>query len=104
VDRSTCHLLYLDETHIRDQQLLHTTWQPRGQQTGVKVKEIPTTIHLFGALNTVEGCVHAMTVPRCNAQTFEKFLQALLSEYEDKHLLVVLDNARFHHARCLHRS
>ena len=62
----------------------------------------PTTIHLYGALNIMEGCVQAMAVPRCNAQTFETFLKALLSEYRGRHLLVVLDNARFHHARCLH--
>jgi transposase len=100
-DSSSCVLMYLDETHIQDQPLLHTTWQPKGQQTGVKVEGRSTTMHLYGALNAVDGYVHAMAVPTCNAQTFETFLRALLEEYEDEHLLIILDNARFHHATCL---
>ncbi|WP_204166792.1 IS630 family transposase [Bacillus sp. CGMCC 1.16541] len=39
---------------------------------------------------------------RCNAQSFESFLNQLLEHYPNQHLFIVLDNARYHHARYLH--
>ena len=66
----SCVLLYEDESHIRDVQTLHATWQPKGKQKQVPVSGSQTTLHLFGAVNPEKGSVYCMEADRCNAQTF----------------------------------
>ena len=39
-----------------------------------------------------------MAISCCNAQTSETFLQSLLDEYDDQHLLVIVDHFPFHRA------
>ena len=90
----SCVLLYEDESHIRDVQTLHATWQPKGKQKQVPVSGSQTTLHLFGAVNPEKGSVYCMEADRCNAQTFQQFLEYLFQWYSDKHLILVLDNAR----------
>ena len=94
-------LFYEDETHIRDYQALHATWNPVGKQ-----KQIPTHGHhakvsLFGAVNAQNGELFCMESPSCNAETFLQFLQYVVTENPDKHLVMVLDNARIHHAKLI---
>lgn len=97
----SCVLLYEDESHIRDVQTLHATWQPKGKQKQVPVSGSQTTLHLFGAVNPEEGEVFCMETDTCNTQTFHQFLEYLLQCHPEKHLVLVLDNARYHHARAL---
>ncbi|MBS2773131.1 IS630 family transposase [Anoxybacillus rupiensis] len=96
-----CVLLYEDESHIRDVQTLHATWQPKGKQKQMPVSESQTTLHLFGAVNPEEGEVFCMETDTCNTQTFHQFLKYLLPCHPQKHLILVLDHARYHHALAL---
>ncbi|MGU3443281.1 transposase [Bacillus cereus] len=34
----------------------------------------------------------------CNAQTFQTFLTYVMKEYPNKHVILILDNTRYHHA------
>ena len=94
-------LFYLDESHIRDIQMLHATWQEKGKQQQVKVEGKLTTLSLFGCANALTGEFFCMKTKTCNAQTFEQFLAYLLEQNPEKHLFIVLDNAKYHHARRL---
>jgi transposase len=91
----------LDESHIRDVQTIHSTWQEKGKQQQVKVVGKLTTLSLFGCANALTGEFFCMETKTCNAQTFEQFLSYLLDQNPEKHLVIVLDNARYHHARRL---
>jgi transposase len=91
-------LLYVDETHIRSYQILRATWSEVGQQ-----KQVPTYGHhahvsLFGAVNVQSGeaILHRTAA---NATTFLDFLRILKSHYPNKLIVLVLDNARIHHAK-----
>jgi transposase len=42
-----------------------------------------------------------MKTKRCNVQILEQFLSYLLEQNPEKHLVIVLDNAKYHHARRL---
>ncbi len=97
----SCVLLYEDESHIRDVQTLHATWQEKGKQKQVLVSGPQTMLHLFGAVNPDAGDVFCMEAETCNAQTFQQFLAYLLHRHSKKHVILVLDNARYHHARVL---
>ena len=37
----------------------------------------------------------------CNAQTFRTFLRYILAQHKDQHVVMILDNARIHHAKLL---
>lgn len=94
-------VLYQDETHIRDYQALHATWAPVGKQ-----KKIPTMGHhakvsLFGAVNVQNGEVFCMESSKCDALSFLQFLQYVLHVHPDRHIVMVLDNARIHYAKLI---
>jgi transposase len=42
-----------------------------------------------------------MEKEQCNAQTFLAFLHYILGMHKDRHIVMILDNARIHHARLL---
>ena len=42
-----------------------------------------------------------METDRCDAQAFLEFLRYILSQYEYQHIVMILDNARIHHAKLL---
>ncbi len=58
-------------------------------------------VSLFGAVNAQNGELFCMESPPCNAETFLQILQYVVAENPDKHLVMVLDNARIHHAKLI---
>lgn len=56
---------------------------------------------LFGAVNVQSGQVFCMESPSCNAKTFQQFLAYILKEHPEKQIVMVLDNAKIHHAKLL---
>ncbi|MGH0945743.1 transposase [Bacillus mycoides] len=59
------------------------------------------SVTLFGAVNTQNGRLYCMEASSCNAIHFRHFLQYVLYENSNKHIVMVLDNARIHHAKLL---
>jgi transposase len=94
-------LFYADETHIRDYQALHATWTPVGKQKHIPTHGHHAKVSLFGAVNAQSGELFCMESSSCNAEAFLQFLQYITTENPDKHLVVVLDNARIHHAKLI---
>ncbi|WP_245842306.1 IS630 family transposase [Parageobacillus galactosidasius] len=86
--------------HILSERL-HALWSVKGRQ-----KQIPTyghhaTVSLLGGVNIKTGEFHCMETNQCNAQAFLQFLQYTLDQYPDKHVVMVLDNAKIHRAKIL---
>jgi hypothetical protein len=59
--------IYEDESHIRNDQALHVTWNLK-----MKHKQVPTygyhaTLSLFGALNAMNGEFLCIEAPKCHA-------------------------------------
>jgi hypothetical protein len=94
-------LLYEDETHIRDDQALHATRNPVGKQKHIPTHGHHAKVSLFGAVNALNGELFCMESLFCNAETFLQFLNYLTDENPDKHLVIVLDNTRIHHAKLI---
>ena len=70
-----------------------------------KQKQIPTyghhaTVSLFGCVHIQNGEFLCMETDR-DAQAFLEFLRYVLSRYESQHIVMILDNARIHHAKLL---
>nr|WP_178389782.1 transposase [Bacillus cereus] len=58
-------------------------------------------VTLFGAVNMANGHLHCMEAIACHAITFQDFLQYIVKENPQKYIIMVLDNARIHHAKLL---
>ncbi len=77
-------------------------WIPPEEKDPVALQE-PTRkgISIFGAVNIRNGEFVGMFSKKFNAQTFLKFLNILAKRGKCKKMQVVLDNARYHHAKLL---
>ncbi len=78
-------------------------WVPP-EDTDPLVLQAPTrkSVALFGAVNLHHGQFVTRFEPTFDASTFEPMLRQLLRHRRrGRRLLVVLDNARYHHARAL---
>ena len=60
------------------------------------------SVACFGAVNVSNGTFVYQTTPWFNAQTFDLFVRALLRHRaHNQRMVIVLDNAKYHHARSL---
>ena len=94
-------ILFEDESHIRAYQAIGATWFLRGHQ-----KQVPTYGHhagvaLFGAVDIRGGTVAVQQATDLTAQTFQGFVEGSFAKYPDKRLVLICDNAKIHHAKCL---
>ena len=86
---------------IRDYQAIFRTWFPKGQQRKVPTYGKHHGVKLIGVLDYESGevlCIHAT---QYDAQRFLEFLQLVLKKYPDQKIVMVLDNARIHHAKLI---
>ena len=60
------------------------------------------SVACFGAVSLRTGKLVIAFEPKFNAESFQRFLELLLTHRpRDKRLTLVLDNAKYHHARAL---
>lgn len=95
------HLLFEDESTIRDYQALMNTWFPVGEQ-----KKIPTygkhfSVKLTGILDYETGKVYVEESDSFNTEVFLAFLNRVLHLYPSDKIVMVLDNAHVHPAKLL---
>lgn len=86
---------------IRDYQAIQKTWFIKGEQ-----KKIPTYgknagVKLIGILNYESGKVYCEEHERYDAIVFRNFLEQVLTQYPKGKIVMILDNARIHHAKLL---
>ena len=89
----------MDETHVRAYQALRTTWAEVGNQKQVPSYGHHAHVSIFGAVDVQQGDVVFHRASSANAETFLDFLRRLKEKYADQFLVLVLDNARIHHAK-----
>lgn len=83
---------------IRDYQALSRTWFPKGQQ-----KIIPTYgkhwgVKLIGTLDYETGEVFCIQEEQYTAKEFLSFLEQIVVKYQGERIIMILDNAKIHHA------
>lgn len=96
-----CVFVYEDESHIRDYQALRATWSRKGKQKHIPTYGHHATVSLFGCVQIQNGEFLCIETDRCDAQSFLAFLRYVLSHYENKSIVMILDNARIHHAKLI---
>lgn len=86
---------------IRDYQAIQKTWFIKGKQ-----KKIPTYgkhcgVKLVGILNYETGDVYCEEHEKYDAEVFLGFLKNVLLKYTSGKIVMILDNARIHHAKLI---
>ena len=67
------------------------------------VLQYPTRkgISVFGAVNIRTGEFTGMMSGVFNAMTFQRFLMVLIKRGKEKRMQIIIDNARYHHAKLI---
>lgn len=71
----------------------------RGQRKLIPAPGSPDYLHIFGSYNWHTGRVSYVTAAHKNSETFVAFLEHLLLEYPRQKLILVMDNASYHHSK-----
>ena len=96
-------LWFMDECHFQQHGTRLAAWFPQEEKDPVtKHAPVRNKVGIVGAVRASDGTLVTCEQDKFNAQTIEAFLTRLV-EYRDrdKTMVVILDNARFHHAKAL---
>ncbi|AEV20854.1 hypothetical protein GTCCBUS3UF5_35530 [Geobacillus thermoleovorans CCB_US3_UF5] len=86
---------------IRDYQAIQKTWFVKGKQRIIPTFGKHQGLKLIGTLNYETGEVFCIEKERYDAETFLRFLQLVLERYPTGKIVMILDNARIHHAKLI---
>lgn len=84
---------------IRDYQAIQKTWFIKGHQRIIPTYEKHEGVKLIGILNYETGHVHCIQEEKYDVEAFINFLKSVLVLYPTGKIVMVLDNARIHHAK-----
>ena len=94
-------ILFVDESMIRDYQAIHQTWFERGKQRIVKTFGKHRGVKLVGYINYETGEVYCEEHDTYDAKVFLQFFKNVLLKNKKGKIVIILDNARIHHAKLL---
>ncbi len=86
---------------IRDYQAIQKTWFPKGKQRVIPTYGKHEGVKLVGFLNYETGEVYVEEHKRYDAEVFRRFLVHVLEHYPEGEIVMILDNAKIHHAKLL---
>lgn len=84
---------------IRDYQAISNTWFPKGQQKIIPTYGRHQGVKLIGTLDYETGDVFCVQEKQYTAVEFLSFLKKVIARYPNERIVMVLDNARIHHAK-----
>jgi len=94
---------FMDECHFQQHGSRLTAWFPKDEKDPI-VRHASTRkkVGIIGAVKANDETLFACEEEKFNAQTIEAFFSELVAHRKAaKTMVVVLDNARFHHAKAL---
>ena len=86
---------------IRDYQAIMKTWFLKGKQRIIPTFGKHEGVKLVGCLDYETGRVYVEEHKKYDAEIFLHFLKNVLEQYPDGKTVMILDNARIHHAKLL---
>ncbi|MGN7478210.1 IS630 family transposase [Solibacillus silvestris] len=101
LDEEIDHLFFEDESTIRDYQALQYNWFLKGQQRKIPTHGRHEGAKLFAAIHYATGHIIHREEETADAQAFQRFLQDILTAYPEGKIVIMLDNARIHHAKAI---
>ena len=86
---------------IRDYQAIQKSWFIKGQQKVIPTYGKHEGVKLLGILDYETGAVYMEDQESYDAQVFLSFLGNVLKKYPTGNIVMILDNAKIHHAKLL---
>lgn len=86
---------------IRDYQALQHTWFEKGKQRIIKTTGKHRGVKLLATVNYLKGKIIWQESEKYDADTFLAFLKKITAAYPEGKIVMILDNARIHHAKLL---
>jgi len=86
---------------IRDYQAIQKTWFIKGKQRKIPTYGKHCGVKLVGILNYETGYVYCEEHEKYDAEVFLGFLKNVLLKYTSGKIVMILDNARIHHAKLI---
>ena len=86
---------------IRDYQAIQKTWFLKGQQRVIPTYGKHQGVKLIGTLNYETGEIFCVEEEKYDAKIFHAFLEKILAHYSSGKIVMILDNARIHHAKLI---
>ena len=101
--RSDIDLWSLDECHFHQHGSRIAMWvPPEDKDPTLLLAPTRKSLSLFGAVNIKDGALITQFEKKFNAMSFQSFLGTLLHHRrKGKRMVVILDNAKYHHAQLL---
>lgn len=93
--------MFEDESMIRDYQAIMKTWFPKGEQRIIPTYGKHCGAKLVGILDYETGAVYVEEHEKYDAQVFLLFLENVIKRYPTGRIVLILDNAKIHHAKLL---
>jgi transposase len=96
-------LWFEDECHFQQHGSRCTMWIPPEEKDPV-VLHAPTrkSVAFFGAVRPIDGRLMTFQIEKFNAENFGRFIEMLMyRKRRNRKVVLVLDNARWHHAAAL---
>ena len=98
--KGACEIYFEDECHFQRTATITRAWFLRGSTPEIKSPAVKEKISILGAIGMDNGQLITQEADIFNADSFKKFIKAILKAAKTKKkILLVLDNARFHHAK-----
>jgi transposase len=88
---------FIDECHVLGDTAVGYGWAPSDQRVTVLVQDNHDRQTYFGALNMLTGSFVLADYPTANGDTTVAFLHKLRRQHPEKQILVLWDNASYHH-------
>lgn len=95
------YLLFQDESMIRDYQAIQRTWFLKGRQRIIPTYGKHCGTKLIGCLDYASGEILCSEKEHYDATSFLEFLVFVLEHYPVGKIVMILDNARIHHAKLI---
>lgn len=94
-------ILFEDESMIRDYQAISQTWFLKGKQRIIPTYGKHQGVKLLGTLNYETGEIFCIESTKYDAKVFLDFLKKVIEKYPAGKTVMILDNARIHHAKLI---
>jgi transposase len=89
----------MDETTVSLHPPLRRCWMRKGERKLIPAPGAQQHLHVFGAYNWRNQQLTYTTASHKNSETMVAFLERLLDDYPRQKLVLVMDNASYHHSK-----
>ena len=97
----TVRLMFEDEAGFGRINKPKRCWCPKGQRPSVPCHHIREYRYAFGAVEPLSGESFFLTMPNCDTECTNIFLEKLSEQYPDDIILLVCDGAAWHKSKAL---